>query len=272
MTDDGILAALPIWRGKPELTRLHEGRTNHNYIIKDDAGRYFGRAGIDLPHHGVFRANEKICAELAAERGVAPRVHYAENGILITEFIEGETLKPPRMHDAAILRDIASLLRKLHEKPVSGVTLIPRCGIRVSLNYLEGLPDGDLPVARQKIIARMGPSSQGGDCLVHSDIIPENFMRAKDALYLIDWEYGGSGVPEIDLASVIANADLTPSENALLLEAYGPHDSDMVERQRVALVIREAMWCLTQMRHSGPSGDLVPYTELCVARMMKEFA
>lgn len=150
-------------------------------------------------------------------------------------------------------------------------SLKPRCGVTVSHTYLEATPDADLPIARETIIARMGSPSAGGDRLVHSDIIPENLMRTADGLWLIDWEYGGVGAPEVDLASVIANADLTPGEASELLHAYGPHDPGLVEQQRIALVVREVLWCLAQMRHSGPEGDLVPYTHRCVERMLKEF-
>lgn len=271
MTPEVILARLPIWQKAPRLVRLDKGRTNRNFIIHDGEARYFGRVGADLPHHGISRTNEHRCAELAAARGVAPPVHHAAEGVLVTHFVEGETLDPAAMHDAPTLRQVARLLRRLHAEPIEGTGLVPRCGVSTSRDYLRELPDSELPVGRARILDRLGPPSAGGDRLVHSDIIPENLMRGADGLQLIDWEYGGSGIPEVDLGSVIANADLTPEESDSLLDAYGPHDPTLVERQRVALVVREALWCLVQMRHGGPEGDLVPYARSCIARMLREF-
>ncbi|UCI22774.1 phosphotransferase family protein (plasmid) [Mesorhizobium sp. B2-1-8] len=268
---EALLINLPIWKTTPELRRIEEGRTNSNFFVRDGDASYFGRVGTDLPHHGISRSNETLCVRLAAKRDVSPRVHFAGEGVLITEFVVGETLSPGAMHNAATLRQTADVLRRLHAEPANDRRLLPRCGVAMSLAYLKGIPDADLPVPRDRIISRIGSPSSGGDRLVHCDIIPENLIRVNDRLLLIDWEYGGVGIPEIDLASVIANADLNREEAAELLSAYGPHDKEKVEQQRIALVVREALWCLTQIRHSGPKGDLVAYTQLCVERMLSEF-
>lgn len=272
MTAEALLTGLQIWQGRPELTPVVEGRTNRNFIIRDGDARYFGRAGIDLPHHGISRANERLCSELAAQAGVAPEVCFAGEGVLVTRFIEGETLRLATMHEPAVLRETARLLRRLHARPVQASGLMPRCGVAMALAYLEGLPDEVLPVSRARLIEHLGAPMPAGDRLVHCDIIPENLIRGPAGLFLIDWEYGGVGNPEIDLASVIANADLDGVEAALFLTAYGPCDTLRVEQQRVALVVREALWCLIQMRHAGAAGDLVSYTRTCIERMMKEFS
>jgi thiamine kinase-like enzyme len=271
MNAETILAALPIWQETPELTPVEEGRTNRNFIIRDGDARYFGRVGIDLPHHGISRANERLCAELAAQAGTAPEVCHASDGVLVTRLIEGETLRPSTIHDREVLRETAALLRRLHAWPVHASMLTRRCGVAMALAYVDGLPDGALPVPRPSIIERLGAPMLDGECLVHCDIIPENLIRGASGLMLIDWEYGGVGIPEIDLASVIVNADLDRTEADHFIAVYGPCDAGRVERQRVALVIREALWCLTQMHHAGAAGDLVSYTRLCIDRMSKEF-
>ncbi len=272
MTAEALLAGLPIWRGTPKLTPVEEGRTNRNFVIHDGDTSYFGRIGVDLPHHGISRANERLCSELAAQAGVAPEVCFASDGILITRFIVGETLRPATMHNPEVLRGAAQLLRRLHARPTRSSALIRRCGVAMALAYLREIPDDDLPIPRARLVERLGVPTARGDRLVHCDIIPENLIRSPAGLYLIDWEYGGVGIPEVDLASIVANADLDQAEAALFLAAYGPCDTFLVERQRVALVVREALWCLTQMRHTGPTGDLVSYTQTCFERMTKEFS
>lgn len=272
MTAESLLTGLPIWQGTPQLTPVEEGRTNRNFIIRDGNARYFGRVGVDLPHHAISRANERLCAELAAQAGVAPDVCFAADGILVTRFIEGETLRPATMHEPTVLRETARLLRRLHALPVEAAALTRRCGVAMARTYLDDLPDDVLPVPRSSLVERLGAAGPAGDRLVHCDIIPENLIRGSAGLSLIDWEYGGAGIAEIDLASVIANADLDAAEAALFLAAYGPCDMLRVEQQRVALVVREALWCLTQIRHSGAAGDIVIYTQTCIQRMSKEFS
>jgi thiamine kinase-like enzyme len=142
----------------------------------------------------------------------------------------------------------------------------------MALAYLDGLPDDALPLPRERIVKHLGRPIVDGDRLVHGDIIPENLIRGRSGLWLIDWEYGGIGIPEIDLASVMANADLDSDEAAAFLAAYGSSDMQRVEQQRTALIVREALWCLTQMRHAGEAGDLVAYTQTCIERMSKEFS
>ncbi len=271
MTAQTLLAGLPIWRETPELTPIEEGRTNRNFLIRDGNARYFGRVGVDLPHHGISRANERLCSELAARAGVAPEVFFAAEGILITSFIEGDTLRPASMHTPAVLRETAELLRRLHSQPIETSGLIPRCGVAMALAYHDALPEDVLPVSRERLVERLGACEPGGSCLVHCDIIPENLIRGPEGLRLIDWEYGGVGIAEIDLASVIVNADLDSTEAAFFLAAYGACDKLKVEQQRVALVVREALWCLTQTRHGGATKDLVSYTRICIERMSKEF-
>ncbi|WP_045836242.1 choline/ethanolamine kinase family protein [Hyphomicrobium sp. 99] len=271
MTEEETLAALPIWRSTPTLVPLEKGRTNRNFIIRHGDDRYFGRMGIDLPHHDVSRSNEQACAKVAADLGVSPDVHYADNGILITTFVDGATLCAADMHDGETIDAIAAVLRRLHSRPAPRA-ITARCGVAICRSYLETTPDDELPIPRETIIRRLGEPNVDGDSLVHTDIIPENLMRTTNGLMLIDWEYSGRGVPEIDLASVIANGDLTPSATQRLLAAYGPHRADVLEQQRVALVVREALWCLAQLRHGGPQGDMVAYTKHCLDRMLRLFS
>jgi thiamine kinase-like enzyme len=272
MTAEALLTRLPIWHGTPELTAVEEGRTNRNFIIRDGEARYFGRVGVDLPHHGISRVNERLCAELAAQAGVSPEVVFASDGVLVTRFIDGETLRPATMHRLDILSETAHLLQRLHAPSLPSNSLMQRCGIAMALAYLDKLSDDVLPVSRMFLIERLGTPSTDGNRLVHCDIIPENLIRGTSGLSLVDWEYGGIGIVEIDLASVIANADLDTTEAAFFLAAYGPCDIERLEQQRTALVVREALWCLTQMCHAGPAGDLVSYTQICIDRMLKELA
>ena len=267
MSPEARLAALPLWRGKPEIRRIAAGRTNQNYLVEYDGKRFFARIGVDIPQHGISRTAEKSCAGLAAAAGLAPEILYAEHGILVTAFLDGETLDMGAVQSPALMAEIAQALRRLHTVPAQR-GLPDFCPVAVSRRYLAALPDESLPRPRGQLAAAIERlPSPAPRCLVHGDLIPENFLRTPQGLRLIDWEYAGNGVPETDLALVLGNFGLTGAAAEAFLAAYGPANRKLIEDLRVAAIIREALWCLTQARLGGNVGDLPRYTALCLQRL-----
>ncbi len=256
MSAEARIAALPLWNGRPSIEPIAAGRTNRNFLVQANGKRFFARVGQDIPEHGILRSAERRCAQLAAEAGLAPQIVFAESGIIITEYIDGEPLSAVSIDSATLRLQIADLLRQLH--------LIPRqpdlprfCPVAASHRYLAGLDDRALPVPRAHIEARLDAlSSPPPHCLIHGDLIPENFILAGDRLLLVDWEYAGNGVPETDIAMVLSNFGLAAADAADFLGACGPLDHAVLEEMRVAAIIREALWCVMQANIGGMVGDL----------------
>jgi thiamine kinase-like enzyme len=267
MSAEARIAALPLWRGRPGIEPIAAGRTNRNFLVEADGKRFFARVGQDIPQHGILRTAERRCAQLAADAGLAPRIVFAEAGIIITEYVDGKPLSTASIESSALRSRIADLLRQLHRIPTQPD--LPRfCPVAAAHRYLIALADAALPVPRARIEARLAAlSSPPPRCLVHGDLIPENFIRADDRLVLVDWEYSGNGVPETDIAMVLSNFGLAGTEAADFLGACGPLDQDLLEAMRVAAIIREALWCLMQARIGGMVGDLPQYTALCLDRL-----
>lgn len=267
MNEADRIAALPLWQGRPEIEPVTAGRTNRNFIVLDGERRYFARVGAEIPQHGISRAAERRCATLAAQAGIAPDVIYAENGIMITVLVPGETLTLAGAQESAVMARIAALLCRLHAIPKQD-DLPDFCPVAVSQRYLSLLSDTALPVRRGRIAACLALLPiLPAQCLVHADLIPENFIRDGDRLWLVDWEYAGNGVPAIDLAMVVSNFALGNDATEAFLGAYAPVDRDMVEGFRIAATIREALWCLMQAEIGGMTGDLPQYTALCLGRL-----
>ena len=261
------IAALPLWRGPPVIEPVAAGRTNRNFVVQDQARRYFARVGADIPLHGISRAAERRCAMLAADAGIAPGVLYATGGIMVTTYVEGETLSIASARVPERLSQIAAMLRRLHAIPVQG-DLPDFCPVVASHRYLAQLSDAELPVARPRIatcLTRL--PSIPPHCLVHGDLIPENFILSGGRLLLVDWEYAGNGAAAADLAMVISNFELDAAAAQALLRLYGPLDHAAIETMRVAAIVREALWCLMQARIGGMTGDLPDYTALCLQRL-----
>jgi thiamine kinase-like enzyme len=267
MSDAARIEALPIWRGKPRVTPSGLGRTNRNFIVEDSERRTFARIGRDLPHHAIRRSVEARCCRIAAAHGIGPDVFYAEDGILVLEMLDGRPLGLPDAADPAMISAIAALLRRLHAIPMEAG--LPEFSPPDSaLRNLALLGDADLPAPRVRIVERLASlQTPPVRCLVHGDLIPENFILSQGSLFLVDWEYAGLGIPETDIALTIANLELDAARAATLIAGYGPLARRAVEDMRTAAVIREALWCLVQASYGTASHDLADYTALCCRRM-----
>ena len=126
------LAGLPLWSGTPEFVPIEDGRTNCNFRVTDAKGTWFARVGVDLPHHFIFREHERRAALLASDLGVAPRIVYAENGALVTEFIEGRGLV------IADGQDEATLMRTLNRRCAAFERTLRDCGFIQITRTQEG--------------------------------------------------------------------------------------------------------------------------------------
>lgn len=267
MSEADILRRLPLWSTPPEIAPVATGRTNRNFTVRDGERRYFVRIGKDLPHHGIDRRVERQALSLAAAANVAPQLVYAQAGVLVTDFIDGRTLSKELIDDR-LLADIGALLARLHR--TAGEGLPPFSPVDASIFYLDQLADGAPEVETRRIRDKLYRMDAGETrCLVHGDLIPENFIESAAGLRLVDWEYAGRGVPESDLALVVANFDLDLRQMSILLEAYGPHSPERLASMREAAIVREYLWCLVQARHGEPAADLDDYTELCRRRLAK---
>jgi thiamine kinase-like enzyme len=272
MSEEARIAALPLWRGRPTIEPVAAGRTNRNFLVTDQGQRYFARVGGEIPLHGISRAAERRCTMLAAEARIAPAVVHASDGIMITAYAEGETLSIASAQTPERLAQVAGVLRRLHAIPVQD-DLPDFCPVAASRRYLAQLSDAELPLARARMVACLAHlPSFPPHCLIHADLIPENFILSGGRLLLVDWEYAGNGMAATDLAMVISNFELDAAAAQSLLQLYGPVDHAAIETMRVAAIVREALWCLMQVRIGGMTGDLPDYTALCLRRLERVLA
>ena len=76
-------------------------------------------------------------------------------------------------------------------------------------------------------------SPSAGLCFCHNDPTPGNFILSPAGeLRLIDWEYGGLGHREFDLAGLAVGAGLTVEQADLLLAAYWGRPPTRTETSR----------------------------------------
>jgi thiamine kinase-like enzyme len=267
VTDADRLANLAIWRGPAQVRRLCTGRTNKNFLVADQNRRCFARVGADVPEHGISRGAERICQTLAAGVGIAPEIIFAEDGLLVIDFVEGTTFDTAAGHAPEGAAAIARLLRRLHAIPAPQ-QVAAFCPVAACHRSLAMLGDGELPAPRSRLLAQLARvPRRTSSCLLHGDLIPENFIATHDGLMLVDWEYAGGGVPEIDLAILFTNFAWNAAEITFFLDRYGLADRDLIAHYRIAAIIREALWCHVQAKLSPHAPDLAEYTRICEARL-----
>lgn len=202
---------------------------------------------------------------LAAEAGIAPAVLCEADGVVVTEFLDGVTFDVGTAGDANRLREIARLLRGVHA--IGGENVMAFSPVAHCRHYLHALPNLPIPAERFERFLSAVPEIEAR-CLVHGDPIPQNFIETPQGLYLVDWEYAGRGVPEIDIALVIANFDLDRQQASEFMAAYNATLSrELVSKLRPVLVIREALWCEMQQMLAPPNSELIQYSRHCWARV-----
>jgi thiamine kinase-like enzyme len=262
------LSELPIWSEAPVIEPVPGGRTNENFRVIAGGRSYFARIGKDLPHHHVWRMNEAQCHRLAAAAGVAPSVIHAGDGILVTGFIEGRTLMHTEPVDDRTLELIAKALKKIHQYPAPP-DLNPFDPVDICRKNLADLPAGFLPPQRRRLleaILKATPALQAR-CMIHADLIPENFIVANGRIYIVDWEYAGYGDPAVDIAQIIVLFGLDDRQTELLLWHHGGVDLAAARALGPAVAARETLWCEIQSHFVGVRGDLEEYRALCWRRL-----
>jgi thiamine kinase-like enzyme len=273
------IRALPIWNGAISIEPLKGGLSNESFLIADANGKHVVRFGKDFPFHHVFRPREIMAARAAAAAGFAPKVEFAEPGVMVSAYLGAKTYGP---EDVRVNRiRIAKLTRAFHEempKHVSGAGFMFWV-FHVNRDYARTLEAG-----RSRMTGRLPEFMALNDALEaaqqplpivfgHNDLLPANFLDDGQKLWLIDFEYAGFNTAMFDLAGAASNAGMTAEESdELLAEYFGSKPDENLRRSHAAMqcasLLREAMWSLVSELHlSAPGADYATYTAENLARL-----
>lgn len=271
--------SLPCWQGPLDIEPLKGGLSNESYLVSDRAGKHVVRFGQDFPFHHVSREREVMTARAAHAGGFAPRLEFAQPGVMVSAFVEARTYTAQDVRNER--HRIAKFIRRFHlEMPryVSGsgfmfwvfhvirdyARTLNAGKHRLSLElpfYLE-LAD-ELEEAQIPLVVVIG----------HNDLLPGNFLDDGDRLWLIDFEYAGFNTAMFDLANVASNADFDARATRELLAVYYGREPEPVmlrahSAMQCASLLREAMWSMVSELHlETPGVDYVAYAEENLARL-----
>jgi len=272
------IRALDFWRSRVEPQPLGGGITNTNFVVADGGRKYVVRLGDDIPLHNVMRFNELAAAKAAEAAGVSPPLRYHEPGLIVIDFIDGETYGEADVR--ANLPRVVELVRRAHvevTRQLRGPALA-FWTFHVLRSYLHALADGDhrlkaeLPrygALAERIEALVGPSEI---VFGHNDLLPANFIDDGSRLWLIDWDYGGFNTPLFDLGGLASNNSFDAAERDEMLGLYygrGPDDAlrRKLQAMLVASLLREALWSMVSELTSTIDFDYRAYTAANLGRL-----
>jgi thiamine kinase-like enzyme len=255
------------------LTVLSGGITNRNFLatIGGETDRYVIRlAGNDTHLLGISREVEYAATVAAAGVGVGPEVaaFIRPEGYLVTRFIEGRGVPLAAIHDPAMLARVADSLRRIHDGPAIPGLFVPFRLVEAyrALALERGVaipPEYELAasIVRRVELALLASPLAPRPC--HNDLLNANFIDDGSRIRIVDWEYAGMGDAFFDLGNFSINHELTPDEDAALLETYEgsarPERLARLQLMRVVSDFREAMWGVLQQGISTLDVDFVAY-------------
>lgn len=265
------LYALSCWKGPLTIRPLNGGMTNVNYLVHDDRGPHVVRIGQDIPVHQIMRFNEMTASLAAHAAGVSPAVTHAEPGALVLQYIHGRTYSAPDVQQD--LAQVVALVARAHRNiprhlrgPVLSFWVF-----HVIRDYVARLTTDQSPhipllprllAQAEKLEKAIGPI----DIIFgHNDLLPANFIRDENRLWLIDWDYAGFNSPLFDLGGLAANNALTPDQETHMLELYfeAPPTPDLLRRyaaMKTASALRETLWSMVSEIHSDLDVDYPAYS------------
>ncbi len=278
-------AALPLWGDPVEPSDLRGGLSNVNFVVEDSGRKFVVRIGGDNEAHGVVRKNEVAASRAAHAAGVAPRVAYAEPGVLVLDFIEGKTLSPEDVRDPKNLARIVELVRRTHRETPKhlrgpGVLFWVFHVVRDYAHSLAEFPSTDMAHLRRLTTqSEQLERAVGRVELVfgHNDLLAANIIDDGRRLWLVDWEYAGFNSPLFDLGGIASNSEMPPKMRETMLEAYYERPVTDELRYRYAAMtaaslLRETIWSMVSEIHSQVDYDFAKYTVENLSRYEKAFA
>lgn len=272
------IAALPLWEGAPRFEPLPGGISNISYVATDRRGRYVVRLTRDFPFHNVYRDREIAVARAAHAAGFSPEILYAAPGVMISRHLDASTL------DAGGVRDnlprIAELIARFHREMVSHHDY--RFDVfEVNRGYFRELDThwptriGEWAVINDRLRALVHALPP---VFAHHDLLPANLLDDGKRLWLIDFEYAGTGEALFDLGNLSSNAQLSSGQSRDLLGYYYGREPDDAlatahRAMEAASLLREGLWSLVSKFHIHRHDvDYLAYAELNFERMLTVLA
>jgi thiamine kinase-like enzyme len=243
---------------KIETTEFEEGFSNRVYLIHwDHIPQLVLRVpNIDCTAFYINHSDEINTLKLAASVGLSPNVAWHDDaGGVACDFVSQPSLDWTVEHQDKDVIRLAQALAKAHTLPVSEHKYSIFDVIEHYLKMIKhhGRDDHSICVEYEYLQALfeqlIRPAMLIPPVLCHNDLNPKNVLMDDEKLWLIDWEYSGTGDALFDLAVVAKSHNLDDRQIAQLISSY---QSDLPMKKAFEVVadymkaysLREMAWLL----------------------------
>jgi aminoglycoside phosphotransferase (APT) family kinase protein len=200
---------------------------------------------VEGPAGPLLRRNphRHACARLAAEAGLAPKIHVLDetNGVMLSDFVERRPLRAYPGGPLALARALGALLSRLQAGPafpqlVYYPDLVSRMFDQMCAAgaFADGLADAHaerLAALRSACDWDAAPAAAS-----HNDPNRGNILFDGERLWLIDWESAYRNHPLVDVAIVLDGLAPAPDLEEALLSAWLGRAPDAEVRAGLALM------------------------------------
>jgi thiamine kinase-like enzyme len=259
---DQILELVPELRDPQAVSELAGGLTNTNYKVEANRRAYVVRVSAkDAGLLAIDRENEYENTVAAAEVGVGAAViaHLPEHGVLVLEFIEGQTQTSEDLRRGDKLDWVAAACRRLHGarrfRDDFNMFRIQQRYLRLVQERGFRLPDGYLEFEPQvrRIEEAMAVRNEG-TVPCNNDLLAENFIDVGDRFRLIDYEYSGNNDACFELGNVWSESNLSLEQlDELVSHYYGRPLANKIARARLWGLMSKYGWTLWASIQDGVS-------------------
>ena len=190
---------------------------------------------------------------IAADAGIAPRIHYLSerDQIVMMDFVEDRPLEEFPGGSQALAEAVGAMLTKLQRLPrfpgfMDYPDLVDRLWAHVCRTEL--FVPGLLDEASQRLAEVRNAFELRREEYVssHNDFLPRNLLFDGKRLWLIDWENAYRNDPLVDVATALDNFAPSPELEERLLQAWLGRAPDSQLRDRLVL-----MRALTRLFYAG---------------------
>lgn len=210
-------------------------------ILRVDAGGRRYALRVEGPRSPLRYPHQYVALRMAAEAGVAPKVHHVDEvaGVALTDFIETRPLSTYPGGARALVQAMGELLGRLHATPVfprfvSYPDIVARlfAHVRRTGLFAPGMLDRHVECLEQLRSAYAWDPADSISC--HNDCLLGNILFDGVRLWLIDWESAYPNDPLVDIAIQLDNLARSRDLEEVLLRAWLGRAPDEAMRERLA--------------------------------------
>lgn len=225
-----VTGVSPITGGASGASILRIDLRSGVYLLRLEAGR----EGFRNPTRSY------PCLRVAAEAGIAPRVHHADDeaGVVLMDYVVERPLTAFPGGEPALVRSLGEMVARLQTTmPFPSVADDFGAVVELMLDvvrdgglFAPGVLDGHA-AGLARLRAEYPPVAQVS---AHNDINPRNVLFDGERLWLVDWELAFRNDPIADVANIANNFSDVPGVDTLVLEGWLGRPPDDETRERLA--------------------------------------